>query len=178
MSEDQRAALGPAGETLARNVERIRKGQRLTFVALADRLAEIGRPIPVLGLRRIERAERRVDADDLLALAYAFGVPPVDLLVPGSAADDEPFSIAPTVTTTAVLARDWIAGRGILPSTAAALAAAIRWMPPRRGKAVMHEWVRRNQHNDLDTIAAEGVATDAVYEELGYFTQKEGDKAE
>ena len=62
------------------NIKRIREGQRVTYVELSKRLAVLGRPIPVLGLRRIERGERRVDVDDLLALAAAFGVEPIRLL--------------------------------------------------------------------------------------------------
>jgi transcriptional regulator with XRE-family HTH domain len=72
--------LGRAGETVSRNIKRLREEQRLTFVELADRLSKIGRPIPVLGLRRIERGERRVDVDDLFAFAEVFGVAPSALL--------------------------------------------------------------------------------------------------
>lgn len=66
--------MGPMGETLKGNIKRIREAQRLTYVALSERLAELGRPIPVLGLRRIERGERRVDVDDLNTLAAALKV--------------------------------------------------------------------------------------------------------
>jgi len=54
----------------------------MQYVKLAARLEELGRPIPTLGLRKIESYERRVDADDLVALAVALGVSPVSLLVP------------------------------------------------------------------------------------------------
>jgi hypothetical protein len=54
----------------------------MTFVELSERLSAAGRPIPVLGLRRIERGERRVDVDDLVALAVVFGVSPERLLRP------------------------------------------------------------------------------------------------
>lgn len=74
--------LGSAGEQVASNVRLIREAQRLTYVELAERLAETGRPIPVLGLRRIERGERRVDVDDLIALALVFGVRPEFLWAP------------------------------------------------------------------------------------------------
>jgi transcriptional regulator with XRE-family HTH domain len=49
---------------------------------LSRRLDEAGRPIPALGLRRIENGERRVDVDDLAALAFALGVNPNALLFP------------------------------------------------------------------------------------------------
>lgn len=115
MAEKQKGSLGPAGETLRQNIKRIREGQRITFVELSERLESIGRPIPVLGLRRIERGERRVDVDDLLALAYSLGVPPVDLLVPGELASNEAYSITPEVHTVAAPARNWIRGDAYLP---------------------------------------------------------------
>jgi transcriptional regulator with XRE-family HTH domain len=69
MAGPQKIELGPAGIAVMGNVRRIREGQRLTYVELSQRLIAAGRPIPVLGLRRIERGERRVDVDDLSALA-------------------------------------------------------------------------------------------------------------
>lgn len=57
------------GQRLAHLVAERREAERLTYVDLSKLLAEHGRPIAVLGLRRIERGERRVDADDLVALA-------------------------------------------------------------------------------------------------------------
>lgn len=75
--------LGPAGEALRENLKRIRSEERrYTFAELSKRLKDIGRPIPVLGLRRIEMGQRRVDVDDLMALALALDVPPVLLLLP------------------------------------------------------------------------------------------------
>jgi transcriptional regulator with XRE-family HTH domain len=141
VTSEQRAALGPAGEVLARNIQRIREGQRLTFVALSERLAAAGRPIAVLGLRRIERGERRVDVDDLLALAHALGVAPVDLLVPGSAADDEPYEVTPAVSTTAETAREWIAGLGLLsPPASGQDLAGLAWMPKKRATAMVRRY--------------------------------------
>ncbi|MFE9092624.1 helix-turn-helix domain-containing protein [Streptomyces sp. NPDC007264] len=85
MAEKQKTPLGPTGETVRQNIERIRTAKRLTYVELSERLTELGRRIPVLGLRRIERGERRVDADDLMALAVALGVNVSALLLPNTA---------------------------------------------------------------------------------------------
>lgn len=115
MAENETSSPGTPGETLRQNIKRIRDGQRITYVELSERLESIGRPIPVLGLRRIERGERRVDVDDLFALAYALGVPPVDLLVPGNLTSAEPFGIAPEVHTFAGPARAWIRGDAYIP---------------------------------------------------------------
>lgn len=42
---------------------------------LAERLAKAGRSIDRLSVLRIEATERRIDVDDLVALADALGVP-------------------------------------------------------------------------------------------------------
>lgn len=112
MAEKQKTALGPTGETLKQNVRRLREGQKLTYVELSDRLAAAGRPIPVLGLRRIERGERRVDADDLVALAVVLGVNPSALLLPFTAEGDA--DITGVGTVSAERAWAWGDGRGPL----------------------------------------------------------------
>jgi hypothetical protein len=71
--------LGATGRTVADNIKRLRGD--MAYTKLAARLEEVGRPIPTLGLRKIESYERRVDADDLLALAVALGVSPITLLM-------------------------------------------------------------------------------------------------
>ncbi|MFH9589169.1 helix-turn-helix domain-containing protein [Streptomyces luteogriseus] len=144
MAEKQKTPMGPVGEALMHNIKRIREGQRLTFVKLSEELTEIGRPIPILGLRRIERGERRVDAEELLALAYVLGVQPVDLLVPPELEDEASYSIAPTVQVTAGAARDWISGVGFLPSTDVAdMARALQWMPKSRQPLVAARWLQQ-----------------------------------
>lgn len=67
--------IGEAGQRIARNVKRLREQQKLTYVEVSNRLYAAGRPIPVLGIRRIEHGERRVDLDDLVAIAGVLGVP-------------------------------------------------------------------------------------------------------
>jgi hypothetical protein len=73
---------GNAGKAVRENVQRLRQARRMTFVELSAELSALGRPIPVLGLRRIETGTRRVDVDDLVALAETFGVSPAQLLEP------------------------------------------------------------------------------------------------
>jgi hypothetical protein len=74
--------LGPTGETVAANIKRLRTKHGLAFTELSAHLADLGRPIPPLGLRKIESLDRRVDADDLMALAVALGTNPNALLLP------------------------------------------------------------------------------------------------
>jgi hypothetical protein len=76
----QRKPLGNAGNNVRRNVRALRQARRMTYVELSQKLTTAGSPIPVLGLRRIENGTRRVDADDLVALAATFGIAPALLL--------------------------------------------------------------------------------------------------
>lgn len=72
--------IGPIGQHVARRVAEIRAEQRLTYKELSERIAAAGRHIPVLALSRIESLERRVDADDLAAIAAALGFSTASLM--------------------------------------------------------------------------------------------------
>lgn len=72
--------LGVTGETVMENLKRARG--EMTYAELARRLEAMGRPIPPLGLRRMEAGERRVDVDDLMSLAMVLRVSPLALLLP------------------------------------------------------------------------------------------------
>jgi transcriptional regulator with XRE-family HTH domain len=71
---------GVTGATTMENLKRARG--EMTYAELSRRLEAVGRPIPSLGLRRIEAGERRVDVDDLMALAVVLRVSPLALLLP------------------------------------------------------------------------------------------------
>ena len=71
--------------TTAYNIRRIREARRLGYAELSRLLADRGRKIAPLGLRRIESGDRRVDADDLIALAMTLNVSPLALLLPREA---------------------------------------------------------------------------------------------
>jgi transcriptional regulator with XRE-family HTH domain len=77
--------IGPTGHRAADTVAALRQDDRLSYKELSDKLRELGRPIPTLGLSRVERSERRIDADDLVALAIALGTTPNRLLLPRTA---------------------------------------------------------------------------------------------
>ncbi len=111
---DERTAknpLGPTGETVRENVERLRTARRLTYKELAERLERNGRPIPVLGLSRIEKGARRVDADDLVALAHALGVNPSALLFPPADDEDESVAVSGAGRHPAAVVWDWADGK-------------------------------------------------------------------
>lgn len=77
--QDARLALA---QQVARQVRRHREARGMTYVELAKQLTAVGSPIPVLGLQRIERSERRVDVDELAAFGAIFGVEPWSLTGP------------------------------------------------------------------------------------------------
>jgi 8-oxo-dGTP pyrophosphatase MutT (NUDIX family)/transcriptional regulator with XRE-family HTH domain len=79
---DRRVPLGPVGRYVLANLKELREVRGLNYKQLSERLTALGRPIPTLGLSRIERGDRRVDADDLVALALALEVNPSALLLP------------------------------------------------------------------------------------------------
>lgn len=55
----------------------------LSYAEMSRRLEDAGREIPPLGLRRLEAGERKVDVDDLFAIAFVLDVSPMRLLLPG-----------------------------------------------------------------------------------------------
>lgn len=78
----KRIEIGNAGQLVGRQVAMLRIVQGLTQDDLSDALSARGRAINVPGIRAIENGRRRVDIDDLFALASAFGVEPGDLIRP------------------------------------------------------------------------------------------------
>lgn len=82
----------------------------MTKKQLSERVAELGRPIPPLGISRIEAGTRRVDADDLVALANALRVSPVTILMPWSPRADDTAEITAGGTVTVLAAWLWADG--------------------------------------------------------------------
>lgn len=85
----KKSTTGATGATVAANVARLREEQNLTFAELSRRLQAADNPIPELGLRNIEREKRKVDVDDLMALAYVLQVSPAHILMPHTPRPDD-----------------------------------------------------------------------------------------
>lgn len=66
------------------NIKRVRDDRGMSQNELSETLRELGRPIPPLGIHRIENGDRRVDVDDLVAIAVALEVSPTTFLLPNS----------------------------------------------------------------------------------------------
>ncbi|WP_327008550.1 helix-turn-helix domain-containing protein [Dactylosporangium sp. NBC_01737] len=109
---EKRIEPGPLATQVARSIQRIREKQRVTYAELAERLAAAGRPIPVLGLSRMEKGDRRVDLDDLVAIARALRVPPIWLLFPLGQAGEPDIDLLPGVRIPVDAALAWFTGDG------------------------------------------------------------------
>lgn len=65
---------------------------------------------------KTEEADRRIDVDDLVALAVALDTTPNRLLLPGDADDAEPVELTPEVRVSALDAWKWAVGDEPLPA--------------------------------------------------------------
>lgn len=81
--------LGPTGQRVAANVVALRERRRITKAELGRRLKALGRPMSLDVLTKLEKGTRRVDSDDLVALALVLDVSPLRLLLPDSAEEDQ-----------------------------------------------------------------------------------------
>jgi transcriptional regulator with XRE-family HTH domain len=72
--------MGDTGRYVAAQVRAIRLGRGETLETVAHRITESGHRITFSGLSKIENATRRVEVDDLFAIARALDVEPSILL--------------------------------------------------------------------------------------------------
>lgn len=131
--------IGPTGRTVAANLARLRKRSGLTTRELADRLAGGGRAVSQSSITRMERAERIVTADDLVALAAVFGVSPAALLLPLDDAPGAAVDITGAGRIPADVAWAWASNERPLEGAETATAAmeyALASLPPNRREAV------------------------------------------
>ncbi len=104
--------IGPNGRYVAANLRRLRDARGWSTTQLAQRLADLGRPIQATGITKIEQGDRRVDADDLVALALVLGVNPNALLLPDNGGDS--VTLTPDIEVAAFQAWDWADGKAPL----------------------------------------------------------------
>ena len=100
---------GAASARVAANLRRIRMTRGMSTYALSARLAGIGSPIRPNGITYIETGARRVDVDDLLALAVALGCSPNRLLLPADPGGDCDL-VTPETRTATASAWAWATG--------------------------------------------------------------------
>jgi transcriptional regulator with XRE-family HTH domain len=103
------------GTRVARNVQTLRKLRGLTVRDLSARMGKIGRPVLPSGITKIEQGHRRVDADDLVALAVALEVTPNRLLLTEEAREDHRVALADKVGRSEADVWRWATGECPLP---------------------------------------------------------------
>jgi transcriptional regulator with XRE-family HTH domain len=108
-------------DRVAERIKEMRKARGLTTRTLAERCAQLGAPqisAPVLmniesGRRDPDGRRRRdISVDEWAVIAYALGVSPLVLLLPG---DDGPYALTPQLSTTARAVYDWLVGERMPP---------------------------------------------------------------
>jgi transcriptional regulator with XRE-family HTH domain len=132
--------VGATGRQAAANLLRLRKVRGYSVRKLSALLAEAGRHVSPSGITWMEHGQRRIDVDDLVALAAVLNVAPSAFLLPLIDNPMERLEITGAGHIPADEAWDWLDGRRRLdrPSPdpgAAAIDFALHSRPPlRRGK--------------------------------------------
>lgn len=99
---------GPITGHVVDNVKRLRAARKWSLADLSQAMTNVGRPIAATGLHRMEQGRRRVDVDDLVALAAALDVAPMSLMMPFTATGT--VALTDTLTVDALAAWDWHRG--------------------------------------------------------------------
>ncbi len=115
--------MGPAGRAVAANLRRLREARGHSLRGLSDKMRQAGRPLSADAINKIENGRppadggpeagapvRRVDADDLVALAVVLNVAPNALLLPAIWSDEQ-VQLTEDVSVTAKQAWLWAEGR-------------------------------------------------------------------
>ena len=131
-----KSELGVTAAAVADAVRRNRERVGWGYARLSRELTKLGRDIPSLGLSRIEAGERRVDCDDLTALAVAFGVSPISLLMPAAADDSPDTHVQLTGTEKMEGSRIWSWLNGSYPLNGSVLSFFNNALPPWERNAV------------------------------------------
>ncbi|MFE0844904.1 helix-turn-helix domain-containing protein [Streptomyces rochei] len=102
--------LGPSGGRVAENIKQQREALPLTTEQLAERVTAFGRPMRANTITKIEKKQRRVDVDDLVALALALRTSVNALLLPTHGDGTASVELAEEVAVSAADAWQWADG--------------------------------------------------------------------
>jgi transcriptional regulator with XRE-family HTH domain len=89
----EKIELGATGQTVAKNLRRLRTDRELSLKELAEKAAASGRKFGINALSQAEKGQRRLDVDDLVALAAALDVTPAALMLPVTIDREAPVQI-------------------------------------------------------------------------------------
>lgn len=139
--------LGRTGLTVAANAKMLRGRARMNYTEVSQRLAELGRDIPALAVRRIEEGARRIDVDDLMALAVVLGVTPITLLMPNVDAVEKDDLVEMTGWPEKVVAKrlwEWLQARQTLTASYQDLDSFYEFL-----QAAEPHWIKMRRQQDL-----------------------------
>ncbi|MGW5411863.1 helix-turn-helix domain-containing protein [Actinomadura geliboluensis] len=116
-SKAKKLDLGPTGQRVAENLRELRRRiEGLTVYRMSERLKdEHGVSLQPSGLTRIERGERKVDVDELVAFSILLEVNPSALLLPRDVENDDEVELTRKTKQRAWVAWRWADGRLPLP---------------------------------------------------------------
>src|SRR3712207_6224827 len=103
------------GARVAANVRALRDARGMSVRELSTRMTELGHQVWPSAITKIEQGERRVDVDELVALAVALRVNPSRLLLSTTASDAE-VGLTATVAVPSWAAWQWADGSSPLPT--------------------------------------------------------------
>jgi transcriptional regulator with XRE-family HTH domain len=156
-----RTGASPARRNVAINMRAIRKERGMSLRALSTRMGELGRSLAPDTLSRIERAAfggpkqlRRVDVDDLVALALALGVTPSRLLLPGPQTISTPPRVQLTTVVNAPPRAIWRWANGISPLPPSSYGDMLPADHPMGDWRAIAEWQRYNCPHQPPRISA------------------------
>ncbi len=107
--------ISAIGRRVAENLTALREHRRLSQAELSELINRLGRQMASDSISKIEKLGRRVDVDDLVALAVALDTTPNRLLLPGNAAETEIVQLTPEFSVSALDAWKWARGRRPFP---------------------------------------------------------------
>ncbi|WP_433699268.1 helix-turn-helix domain-containing protein [Nocardiopsis sp. CA-288880] len=132
------SSIGPTGQQIGQNVAVIRGQQGVTTEQLAQRLTDVGVPIKASAITKVEKGQRRLTVDELVALAVVLDVNPSALMLPVEVDRDRPVEITGHGEVPAARAWQWVDGHKPLPGRAS------REQAEQFDQAVRPWWLRAN----------------------------------
>lgn len=152
----KRVTIGPTGETVRANIAAIRKERGLTLRGLSELMADLGWPMSNSSLSQIEKGSRRVDVDDLMALAAALDVSPNTLLMPAGLDTDREVKASGIQSISAK--NLWYFLEGMRSSRTDSLDFPIRSLPPFSRLVQGENW--RSAKNPAELLVSREMETD------------------
>ncbi|MDQ1583773.1 MAG: hypothetical protein QOF36_1827, partial [Microbacteriaceae bacterium] len=140
------------GEVARTQLRAVRTAQRLSLREVSERVTAMGHDLSLSAVSKIENGTRRMDVDDLTALAAALGVAPPTLLLPNAEEVHDELSIT-GARGSAEAMWAWVTGQQQLPGADDAVTMnfvqhAFPGWYRREMAAKTREWLDRNRKAD------------------------------